>query len=244
MSFWSRFFRRTSTSPRLPDFPYPLVAVPGAEAVATLETLRAHGAREGVTPILLGDEESLIDVREGMEECADDLEELLADAREIEVAAWLRERRAEDPQRFTLTPGAWPPAPTPALELMAPRNVLTGRFKAQVFLTLVPTPVSWEALAFLHFGGWDDCPYPEEHLALAREWHHRYGADLVAVTGDTLEFLVRRPPTTRATAEVLAREQFLYCPTLVHGGLDTLAGLAATLLNAPVWFFSWESSDL
>ena len=48
------------------------------------------------------------------------------------------------------------------------------------------------------------------------------------------------PPTTRSAAYQLAWEQYIYCSDIVIQGTQTLSNLAASLLNAPIWFFWWD----
>ncbi|ULH18361.1 DUF4253 domain-containing protein (plasmid) [Deinococcus sp. KNUC1210] len=110
----------------------------------------------------------------------------------------------------------------------------------KVFLALVPCPTTWDAPVRLGFGGFNGCPLPAEHAAVLRDWHRRYGLQVVSVTEDRLEFTVDRPPEDAAEALVLACEQFAYCPDLVHQGTGTTVELAGEVLNAPVWSFWWD----
>ena len=105
----------------------------------------------------------------------------------------------------------------------------------------MPTPRPWEVLAYLHYGGWNECPGPAAQVAVQRGWYERYGAELVCVSGDTVELRVARPPTTRDAALALAREQFLYSGgDLVFQGYETLRGLAGSLVGAETWYFWWD----
>jgi hypothetical protein len=38
----------------------------------------------------------------------------------------------------------------------------------------------------------------------------------------------------------LAQQRFIYNADIVHQGSSTLAGLAAMLLDAPIWSFWWD----
>ena len=57
---------------------------------------------------------------------------------------------------------------------------------------------------------------------------------------DLMELIVAQPPATRAAAERLALEQFLYCPDNVEQGARTLHNLAVSLWRAPSWYFWWD----
>jgi hypothetical protein len=102
-------------------------------------------------------------------------------------------------------------------------------------LVLLPTPHSWETLAFLHFyAAADESSAPL--LALLKFWNERYGAELVANWGTMLQFVVSRPPTHLEDAIALAREQILLapCTTLLPG--VPLMQHARALVGCERWF--------
>jgi hypothetical protein len=73
-----------------------------------------------------------------------------------------------------------------------------------------------------------------------RYWFERWGAEPVAITSDTVEMLVARPPQSREDALALANEQFAYCEDVVTQGVGTIEALAANLLEGQTWFFWWD----
>ena len=73
-----------------------------------------------------------------------------------------------------------------------------------------PTVRSWEAPAYLHFGGWNACPAPWVHVAYAREWSARFGARLVALTHDLLEYEIACPISSREDALAMAAVHAYY----------------------------------
>ena len=87
----------------------------------------------------------------------------------------------------------------------------------------------------------NECPAPEEHVAVHRYWFETYGAEIVLLSDDIVEMRVARPPTTRQAAEALAYEQFVYSGgDLVFQGTQTLLALASTLLAGRYWYFWWD----
>jgi hypothetical protein len=92
----------------------------------------------------------------------------------------------------------------------------------------------------LKLGNWNNCPPPEEHVAIWRYWDEKYGLKVYAVTDDVIEMFVSRPPQSREAVLALAREQFFYCKDIVLQGVGTLAQLAATLQNSKHWYFWWD----
>jgi hypothetical protein len=107
-----------------------------------------------------------------------------------------------------------------------------------VKLYLLPIYQSWEIPALLNYGGWNSCPPPTEHISIHKFWQDRYGAEIVSVTPDTLEFYVPHPPTTQQDCRKLALEHFAYCHDRITG--ETLEALAASLLRNHIWYFWWD----
>jgi hypothetical protein len=108
-----------------------------------------------------------------------------------------------------------------------------------VLIVLIPTVRPWEAAAYLGFGGFNACPAPWIHVAYAREWSARFGARLLVLTDDTLEFEVARPITSREDAAAMAVVHAHYCSDT----FDTYPSIvehAAFLLGAPMWQFWWD----
>lgn len=115
-----------------------------------------------------------------------------------------------------------------------------GKPLDKVHILILPTKEAAAAPAYLRWGGWNACPAPEYHVAALRDWHRRYGAVPVAMTGDVMNVRVTHRPASRDEALSLAREQFLYCEDIVLQGTDTLAPLAAGLMQGDWWFFWWD----
>ena len=76
--------------------------------------------------------------------------------------------------------------------------------------------------------------------AFGKRWHEQYGAEIVSITHDVMEFTVAKPPQTKGAALALAKEQFVFCPDIVHQGVGDVAALAATLLKSNYWYFWWD----
>lgn len=259
MSFWRRWLGRgapdaepegAAPEPELPAFPYPLVAVPGRDAVQEWLRLRELWRPEGACPVLLGPREQVESAREGL--AGADVAATLRAAAGLTAREVLDRRLRELEQDFAEDPpaedesglfvpqGEWPATPSRGHQLGAHRDITTDRPYPVVYLARIPTPHAYEIPAYLNYGAWNACPATEEHVALHRHWHERHGSEIYAVAGDVVECWVPRPPEDRAGAEALAREQCLYCDDIVHQGTQTLLNLAAELKDAPAWFFWWD----
>lgn len=215
------------------------VSVRGVNALQLLASYRrdfARGSRR--YPFLIGDAEDLERLLESLEPPADSGEAVLAEARAVDVAAWLRERAPalEDGDEADADDAEAVPRPL----LATPFEVLSGRLKPLIYIGLVKLDEPSELFARLGFGGWNDCPEPAVHVALHRHWRDRHGAEPVAVSADVVECSVAEPPATPEAALALAVEQQAYCYDIVEQGMGSTAALAATLHQAPVWYFWWD----
>lgn len=219
------------------DTPVFSFRVDAREAVATWTKLRPLTDETGHYPVVVVDD-GLIE--EAAEVNAPATESLAA-ATEVDPRAWLAERRQSDPESYDeVELGAWEDV-APQSEFTVPTDVMTGEPAKNAVIALVPTTRAWEALAYFRYGGWNECPPTEAHIALQRSWFERYGAELVCLSGDVVEMRVTRPPGTREAALELAHEQFLYSGgDLVFQGYETMRRLAASLVGATTWFFWWD----
>jgi hypothetical protein len=247
MNFLSRLFGRKeqAQNSELPKpamrFPFEVLEVPGAEALSTLEKLRRQGQMDGFTAVLLGGVKDVTFISDVQAEHAIAPEEVLKQAKTVDVQAWFSERVAQEPEYYEVEIGDWPGEPPTAESITAHLEMpYLSRPKKSVFIAKVPTMNSWEIPAYLGLGGWNECPFPKHLVAVSKYWHDVYGADIAAVTGDTIEYLVENPPADKEAAEKLAREHFIYCTDIVYQGTQTLRNLAAGLVNGKVWFFWWD----
>lgn len=238
-------------------FPYEVTTVKGKDALAEWRRLRAAGDK---WPIIVGDDEALdriveqysIDDPNVYESYADGplaslrprgVEEILAAADSIELPSKLESLFAEEygGDASEADVGEWPAngaPPGPGLTVAA--DILTGKAFDRVHIVLVPTNDFAEVPAYLRWGAWNACPAPEVHVAVLRRWREAWGVELVGMSGDVINLTARNRPETRKEALALAREQYLYCPDIVEQGTETLAPLAATLMEDDWWFFWWD----
>ncbi|MEM7245822.1 MAG: DUF4253 domain-containing protein [Acidobacteriota bacterium] len=213
------------------------LVVPGQDGLTTWAMLRDLVDRTGRWPVFLGDAAQLPEMQELAKLEPRPVAELLRSARTLDVSAWLEARR-RDPSRTPAPPGRWSGAPSEIIT--STHDVLSMEPLDRVVIALIPTPRSWEAPAWIRFGGFNECPRPDEQAAIFRRWARRHGVEVVALSWDIAELAVLEPVETREGALALAQEQFLYCPDVVHQGTESLKGLAATIQDARVWSFWWD----
>ncbi len=117
---------------------------------------------------------------------------------------------------------------------------LITRPSTEVSIALLPIKEWTDAFALLNYGGWNDCPAPEAHVAAFRHWQGRYQLELVGMSGDVLNLRAASKPKSREEALSLAAEHYEFCPDTVDQGVGTLETLAACLLEHDWWHFWWD----
>jgi Domain of unknown function (DUF4253) len=126
------------------------------------------------------------------------------------------EREPHDPPL-----GEWPASSGPSGGLSVAYNILTGEPLPKVYIGLAPTD-DWTTIpAYLRWGGWNDCPAAEYHVAAMRTWRDRYGLELIGMSFDTINLRVAAKPKTREEALALARDQYIYCADIIDQGVQT-----------------------
>ena len=128
---------------------------------------------------------------------------------------------------------------SPRDEIYAHVNLFENAPHDRVVIVLVPTTKSWEVPLLLRFGGFGDAPTPAEQSALFKRWFDQYGAEIVTLDSDTVEFTVADPPEEPAEAWELALEHYAVAPDLVWRGTESLPLLASSLEEAPTWVLWW-----
>jgi hypothetical protein len=217
-----------------PEGPLRGVGIPPRLAFAAWTALREAVPRTGAWPIVIGDGTQPLSLDASVEP----LDEILARAAGTDLQAWAKEQVEADPERFQAPSAPWPGE----VQRKHAFHVLgeLGKGARPAIIALVPTTSPHEVPAHLRFGGWNDCPPPEVHVAALRTWHERLSAEPVVLANDTLELLVRTPVATREQALELAHFQYVYCNDIVDQGVESVEALAATLLGDPRWFFWWD----
>ena len=171
-------------------------------------------------------------------------EELIEASLAIDVEAWFREQRedleSEWEEDLSEREGEWPGEASVKQGFMGTIDIRTGKPFKDVIGVRVPVRESWKVPAHIQYGGWNDCPEPDVHCAIWRYWEEKYGAAIIAASDDVLEAYVANPPRTEDEAMALAWEQCLYCYDIVDQGAETIAKLAAGLINHQFWYFWWD----
>jgi hypothetical protein len=228
----------------------PIYAVPIARdnALALWERVRGPAEVIGYWPVISSARDEELLLTENIEASDQDPAAVIAAGLDLDPMQWLQDHTDADVARATAQgysggvagpESAWPDDTAPSDDFYL-LSQTAAKYDPGMRLVLVPARASWQVPAHLAFGGWNECPPDEVHVALLHRWHQRYGAELVVMTGSILELRVAQPPRTRSDALALAQEQFTYCPDIVTQGTETVGRLAASLLNGHTWFFWWD----
>lgn len=226
-----------------------LLIAPGEGAVELWRKLREAVPQTGRWPVILGPDQNLLEnLRQNLQVVAPEggPRAILEQAGGIDAGRWLEERGKADPDLYDFPRASWFQraglwaGTEPNREIHIHRDILSGAAHDRIGIALVPTPRSWEAPAFLPWGGWNDCPEPAAQVAVLQRWQSLYGAEVLGLGTDIAELQVACPVSGRDQALTLAREHFLYCYDIVHQGTGTVDHLAAGLVESPVWFFWWD----
>lgn len=121
------------------------------------------------------------------------------------------------------------------------RSFADGSLEADALLLEIPVKAPWEVVGYLPMGGWNECPAPEEMIAVCRYWYERYKAVPAVFTHDVMEFYAPLG-LNGADAIEAAKEHYAFCADRVDQGTRTgkISELAAGLSDSTVWYFWWD----
>jgi hypothetical protein len=216
------------------------IYVTGEKAIEELTRLQLEFTSSGLWPILIGDDEELERVEEGLEDSSESTSKILAASMAINAEKWFADWVSQDPELYQCEDGAWPNVDPGQIGIVTHLSISGAKPKKKVAIALLAIDNSFDSFAYLNWGGWNDCPFPEDHCAIHRYWKAKYGSEVASFTGDIKQCIVSNPPRDRNAAMLLAREPYRYCYDIVDQGTGTIAALAASLINAGTWYFWWD----
>lgn len=221
---------------------YPFRLLPSditdSELMEVYRVAAERGKQEGFTPVLVPDDDILDEYFDILHDGDYHIPEVLAAMEKLDGKSILQER-------LQMTEEEW-------RQSKEFRGCLTGQpgiqrislsesteKKSRIALVEVPTAQPWEAVVYVPFGGWNDCPVPEEMAAILKYWYEEWGAVPAVITHDELQMVLPRPIPEEAIWDV-AEEQYAFTVDCVDQGTETLGALASLLLRSVVWYFWWD----
>lgn len=159
----------------------------------------------------------------------EDWKEWITRGEALSFDSWLETREAEMPIEEDLEKD-WNE------KAVLPKDPLVLQSTEQHIL-LFPVQQSWHIPALLRYGNWNDCPATDVHVAATKYWNNHFGAELIALTNDTFEFLCTRPPHTKEETLQLAKKHYFYCSDTANDGIVEWASFVK---DAHLWTFWWD----
>ncbi len=150
----------------------------------------------------------------------------------LSFEGWVAEREAEDPLEDDFM-GEWEDL-NPSEKYMLEPDILR---KGDNQILLLPVENFWEVPAYLRFGNWNDCPKPDVHVSAFKYWSQRFGAQLIGIRFDTIEFVLEKPVKDKEEAIEIAKQQYYYCSDTAPSGL---LQAASCLPGVKGWMFWWD----
>ncbi|MDE5564359.1 MAG: DUF4253 domain-containing protein, partial [Oscillospiraceae bacterium] len=204
--------------------PYPYKVMPSGLTSETLmniyQEVREKGLHDGFTPVFVPADDVLEEYFCILEEDSYSVEKTLQQAAELNGKEVL-EKRLED---FTDPEEGMCDINEPDFvgELSGGGSMDTlsvlETIEGTLLLFLLPTDKPWEAAAYIPFGGWNDCPSPEEMTAILRYWYETWGAVPAVITHDVLEMVLPSPIPDGQVWDV-AKEHFAVTTDCVFQGV-------------------------
>lgn len=208
--------------------------------IVTNEYNKAFAEREngGYTPLLIVMESHMFFEEEHR---SADLQKEVFAAPKINVEEWFPNKISEHDNGFCYDPSDIIGEISGGRTINSFSGIIDYGIKKSWECVLAKIPVinPWEVFAWFPFGGWNDCPRPEEMLWIAKYWYEKYGAVPAVVTGSEPEFTAR-PVEDKSEAFKLALEHFAFCPDHVLQNVGTIGKLADSLTKSSVWHFWWD----
>ncbi len=202
---------------------------------------RVRGEKEGFLPMLVAVDELLLECLEDADQVRAKLLAAPLESGEEFLQKWLKEIKEElgedEPDYWEQLMGEV--SDGEGIDSFLSLRDFNGKKTVPVVLAEIPIKNPWEVFAYLPFGGWNECPANEEHMAVAKYWFEKYGAIPALMTHDVLEYSLPAPVSQERAMEV-AWEQFTYCSDIVEQGVGTIGRLADGLTKSHYWYFWWD----
>ena len=204
---------------------------------------RARGEREGFVPVLLVVDSAFLEYLNEMltdKECFMQWQQQVLGLPIQDGQALLKKKFAQNKKDYeTDCDLDWKIDVIGTIEPCEAMNdipLLDGYNQGNILLAEIPVSEPWQVFAYIPYGGWNECPTPEVHMAVAKYWYEKYGAEIMCIAS-SLVFHVQQP--VAMDAMTLAEEQFAYSVDVLqdYGNLATLAEMNR---KSTIWNIFWD----
>ena len=206
-----------------------------------------RGKEKGFLPIIVPVDETLEDVLEIMKEEGETIEDYLnykgKSGKKIldeRFKEYISDYDGNDERDMNEFIGVYEEEPEVIGGLGSLFDYSTRETKETIIFE-IPTTKPWEVVAYIPFGGWNECPCPGEMMAICKYWYEEYGAIPVSITHDELEMKLPEPISAEKSLEV-AKEHYAFTPDRVEQCTQTgtLSELKASIEVSKIWYFWWD----
>lgn len=226
-------------------YPYQIFSTAASykEVMDAYEQAVQQGKQKGFTPILVPSDDVLDECLGILEDDNYQLEDILKmelESGEELLKEYFKEYYSEGITDMDEFVGVFDDEPTVIDSFSAFQNFSSEKM-IETILFQVPTTKPWELVAYVPFGGWNDCPAVPEMMAICKYWFEKYGAVPVTITHDVME--MRLPvPVAEQDALQVAKEHYAFTPDRVDQCTETgtLAEVAACVAASKIWYFWWD----
>ena len=226
------------------SYPYQIFSTSASyqEVMDAYEQAMQQGQQQGFTPILVPSDDVLEEYLGILEDDNYSLEDILKTKLESgeELLKKYFAAYSEDIVDMEAFVGVFYDKPT-AIDSFLAFQSFPSEKNIETILFHVPTTKPWELVAYVPFGGWNDCPRVEEMMAICKYWFEKYGAIPVTIAHDVMEMRVSTPVAKQDSLQV-AKEHFAFAPDRVYQNTETetLAEVAACIAASKIWYFWWD----
>ena len=117
-------------------------------------------------------------------------------------------------------------------------ELLSSFVDKETILFEIPVKNPWEIIAWLPFGGWNECPEPVEMMMICQYWYNEYKAVPAVISHDTMEFILKNPISDEEVAWEVAKQHCIFCSECIESG--SLCEVTDSILDSKIWYFWWD----
>lgn len=112
--------------------------------------------------------------------------------------------------------------------------------ECRLILLKLPTKNPWEAVIYIPFGGFNECPAPNEMAAILKYWYEKFGAVPAVITFDMLDVWLPEP-ISADDAKKTAAEQIIFDIDMMEAlMMGSMQSFEKALTEAKIWSFWWD----
>lgn len=167
-----------------------------------------------------------------VKELPEDWHEWISRGEKLSFEGWVETQEEEMPLDESFM-GEWKELNPADKNMLEPDILRTGNNQ----ILLLPVEKFWHVPAYLRYGNWNDCPTPDVHVSAFKYWNERFGAELIGIRSDTVEFILEKPVKDKNEAIEIAKQHYYYCTDTVGSGL---LYSASRLPGVKGWMFWWD----